>query len=148
MDGASRDDRVLPFEERYRSDVIALWEKCGLTRPWNDPDKDIDRKLTDENGAFFVLLRGDRVIGSVMAGYDGHRGSINYLSVDPDYQTAGLGKMLMNRCEAFLTARGCPKINLMVRQGNEKVLRFYEELGYAEEKAVALGKRLIPDTQP
>ena len=148
MDGASRDDRVLPFEERFRSEVIALWEKCGLTRPWNDPDKDIDRKLTDENGAFFVLLRGDRLIGSVMAGYDGHRGSINYLCVDPDYQTAGLGKMLMSRCEAFLTARGCPKINLMVRQGNEKVLRFYEQLGYAEEKAVSLGKRLIPDTQP
>jgi ribosomal protein S18 acetylase RimI-like enzyme len=148
MDGARMDDRVLPFEERYRSEVIALWEKCGLTRPWNDPDKDIDRKLTDENGAFFVLLRQDKLIGSVMAGYDGHRGSINYLSVDPDYQTVGLGKMLMNRCEAFLTAQGCPKINLMVRQGNEKVLRFYEQLGYAEEKVVSLGKRLIPDIQP
>jgi ribosomal protein S18 acetylase RimI-like enzyme len=145
VDGISTHDRVLSFEERYRSDVIALWDKCGLTRPWNDPDKDIDRKQTDENGAFFVLLRGERLIGSVMAGYDGHRGSINYLSVDPDFQTAGLGKMLMSRCEAFLIARGCPKINLMVRQGNEKVLRFYEQLGYAEETAVALGKRLIPD---
>ena len=61
-------------------DCFSSWEKCGLTRPWNDPDKDIDRKQTDENGAFFVLLRGDRLIGSVMAGYDGHRGSINYLS--------------------------------------------------------------------
>ncbi|GAB2206106.1 GNAT family acetyltransferase [Labrenzia sp. PO1] len=145
MDSTSTQDRVLPFEERYRADVIALWEKCGLTRPWNDPDKDIDRKQTDENGAFFVLLRGDRLIGSVMAGYDGHRGSINYLSVDPECQTAGLGKMLMSRCEAFLVAKGCPKINLMVRQDNDKVLRFYEQLGYAEESAVSLGKRLIPD---
>jgi ribosomal protein S18 acetylase RimI-like enzyme len=136
---------ISAFEERFRADVIALWHKCGLVRPWNDPDKDVDRKLTDRNGGFFVLLKDDLLIGSVMAGYDGHRGSINYLSIDPGHQSAGLGRMMMAHCEAFLIERGCPKINLFVRQGNEAVIRFYDHVGYEEEKAVAFGKRLIPD---
>ncbi|PVB62836.1 GNAT family acetyltransferase [Labrenzia sp. 011] len=137
---------IVPFEERFRSEVIALWEKCGLTRPWNDPDKDIDRKLTDRNGAFPVLLLNGKVIGSVMVSYDGHRGSVYYLSVDPAHQSEGLGQMLMAHCEDFLLGLGCPKVNLFVRRGNEGVMRFYEKLGYAEDAAVPLGKRLIPDS--
>lgn len=137
--------RIVSFEERFRAPVIALWEKCGLVRPWNDPDKDIDRKLTDRNGAFFLLLQADKLIGSVMVSYDGHRGSIYYLSIDPDLQAGGLGKQLMAHCEAYLTDLGCPKINLFVRRGNEQVMGFYESLGYAEEMAVPMGKRLIPD---
>ncbi len=136
---------IARYQEDYRAQIIKLWAKCGLTRPWNDPDKDIDRKLTDRNGAFFVLLKGREIAGSVMVSYDGHRGSIYYLSVDPDHQSAGLGKMLMEHCETFLLELGCPKINLFVREGNEQVLRFYEKLGFSEETAVALGKRLIPD---
>ncbi|MET1415705.1 GNAT family acetyltransferase [Roseibium sp. HPY-6] len=136
---------ITPFEERYRAQVIALWRSCGLTRPWNDPDKDIDRKLTDPQGGFFVLLKGNKVIGAVMAGYDGHRGAIYYLSIDPEHQSSGLGLRLMEHCEEFLIGLGCPKINLFVRQGNEAVKKFYDGLGYAPEKAVALGKRLIPD---
>lgn len=136
---------IAPFEERYRAQVIALWQACGLTRAWNDPDKDIDRKLSDPQGGFFVLLRDGKVIGSVMTGYDGHRGAIYYLSIDPEHQSAGLGRRLMEHCEAFLIGLGCPKINLFVRQGNEAVMKFYDDLGYAPEKAVALGKRLIPD---
>jgi len=136
---------ITTFEERFREDVIALWRKCGLVRPWNDPDKDIDRKLTDRNGGFFLLFLEDRLIGSVMAGYDGHRGAIYYLGIDPAHQSAGLGRMMMAHCEAYLIERGCPKINLFVRQGNETVIRFYDQLGYEEEKAIAFGKRLIPD---
>ncbi|WP_422038497.1 GNAT family acetyltransferase [Roseibium sp.] len=143
--GDQADAVIVPFEERYRSDVIDLWQSCGLTRAWNDPDKDIDRKLSDPQGGFFVLLKGETVIGSVMAGYDGHRGAIYYLSIDPAHQSAGLGRRLMEHCEAFLIGLGCPKINLFVRQGNEAVMKFYDDLGYAPEKAVALGKRLIPD---
>lgn len=140
------DMAIVEFDEAYRSEVIKLWEACGLVRPWNDPDKDIDRKLSDPQGGFFVLLRERRVIGSVMAGYDGHRGAIYYLSIDPTCQSAGLGRSLMEHCEAFLIGLGCPKINLFVRKGNEAVMRFYDELGYSEETATAMGKRLIPDT--
>lgn len=142
---SSPEPSISHFEESFRHDVISLWERCGLTRAWNDPNKDIDRKLTDKNGAFFVLLFGNQLIGSVMASYDGHRGSIYYLSVDPDHQSSGLGKLLMDHCETFLQELGCPKINLFVRRGNEQVLQFYEKLGYAEDQAVPLGKRLIPD---
>ncbi|WP_306144090.1 GNAT family acetyltransferase [Roseibium sp. MMSF_3412] len=136
---------IAPFEEGHRKEVISLWQSCGLTRAWNDPDKDIDRKLSDPQGGFFVLLQADKVIGSVMAGYDGHRGAIYYLSIDPEHQSSGLGRLLMEHCEEFLIGLGCPKINLFVRQGNEAVMKFYDGLGYAPEKAVALGKRLIPD---
>ena len=141
-----QDIEITAFEERHRSDVIALWTKCGLTRPWNDPDKDIDRKLTDRNGAFLVLTQAGSVIGSVMVSYDGHRGSIYYLSIDPERQSAGLGKMMMEHCERLLIDMGCPKINLFVRRGNEAVMSFYDKLGYSEDAAVPLGKRLIPDT--
>lgn len=139
------DLRIVRYEERFRAEIIALWESCGLVRPWNDPDKDIDRKLTDPSGAFFVLLKSGDVVGSVMTGYDGHRGSIYYLSIHPDHRSAGLGQMLMKQCEDFLIDLGCPKINLFVRRGNEAVMRFYEQLGFTEEAAVPLGKRLIPD---
>lgn len=139
------DLEVIEFEEKYRKDVIALWDACGLLRPWNDPDKDIDRKLTDKNGAFFLLVKEKAVIGAVMVSYDGHRGSIYYLAIDPKARSKGLGKLMMDHCEAFLLDLGCPKINLFVRRGNEPVMKFYEKLGYAEDAAVPLGKRLIPD---
>lgn len=136
---------ITQFEESHRQGVIALWEKCGLVRPWNDPDKDIDRKLSDANGGFFLLEQDGQVVGSVMAGYDGHRGAIYYLCIDPEHQAEGLGKRLMAHCEDFLIALGCPKINLFVREGNEPVLSFYDKLGYVRETSAALGKRLIPD---
>jgi len=143
---AAENAVFVPYEERYRDQVIALWEKCGLVRPWNNPDKDIDRKQADRNGAFLIVVLDDRLIGSVMVSHDGHRGSIYYLSIDPEHQAGGLGKRLMAHCESYLKNLGCPKINLFVRRGNEAVMAFYERLGYAEEAAVPMGKRLIPDT--
>jgi len=137
--------RITAFENRHRAEVIALWKKCGLVRAWNDPDKDIDRCLSNGSSTLFVLLDGDMVIGSVMTGYDGHRGAVYYLSVDPDRQSGGYGKQLMAHCEAYLTSLGCPKINLFVRKGNEPVQAFYRGLGYEEETSAAFGKRLIPD---
>ncbi len=144
MDDA-KEPAIIPYDDGMRQDVVALWDACGLTRPWNDPNKDIDRKLADPLGGFFVMVLDDRVIGSVMAGYDGHRGAIYYLSVDPQHQSAGYGRQLMDHCEAFLIGQGCPKINLFVRHGNEAVKKFYQDLGYSEETAVPFGKRLIPD---
>ncbi|WP_417691722.1 GNAT family acetyltransferase [Roseibium sp.] len=136
---------IVEFQEPQRAAVIALWQASGLVRPWNDADKDINRKLTDPVGRLFVVLDGAAVVGSVMVGYDGHRGTIYYLAVHPDHQSAGLGRRLMAHCEAYLLALGCPKINLLVRRGNDKARGFYDALGFSEDEAVSLGKRLIPD---
>ena len=125
--------------------VVALWQQCGLTRPWNDPVKDIERKLTDRNGAFWVVCQDDDVIASVMIGYDGHRGTINYLAIAPSFQRGGLGAELMRRAEAFLIDIGCPKVSFCVRKDNHSVLAFYDRLGYAADDVHFLGKRLIPD---
>ncbi|GAB4576618.1 MAG: GNAT family acetyltransferase [Roseibium sp.] len=137
--------RIVPFEELYRTRVIDLWKRCGLVRTWNDPDKDIDRKLSDRTGIFPLLVLEERVVGSVMASYDGHRGSVYYLGIDPEFRLHGLGHKLMAHCESYLTGLGCPKVDLFVRQGNEAVIRFYEQLGYTAETSVPLGKRLIAD---
>lgn len=136
---------ITGFAESDRAAIIALWQACGLTRPWNDPSKDIDRKLADPGGVFLVARLGGAVIGSAMVGYDGHRGSINYLAVHPQHQGGGLGRRLMQEAEAWLLQRGCPKINLMMRQGNSAAVEFYEKLLYSQDEVVVLGKRLIPD---
>ena len=136
---------IAAFAESDRAAVIDLWQACGLTRPWNDPSKDIDRKLSDPVGGFLVARLDGAVIGSVMFGYDGHRGSINYLAVHPSHQGAGLGRRLMHEAEAALLKLGCPKINLMVRRGNSGATGFYEKLCYLQDDVVILGKRLIPD---
>lgn len=133
------------FSSADTAGVVALWQECGLTRPWNDPVKDIRRKQTDKNGAFWVVCRGDEVIASMMIGYDGHRGTINYLAIAPAFQRSGLGAELMRRAEAFLIEIGCPKVSFCVRKDNLSVLAFYDRLGYAADDVHFLGKRLIPD---
>jgi ribosomal protein S18 acetylase RimI-like enzyme len=125
--------------------VIALWEKCGLTRNWNNPEKDIARKNTDQNGKFLIGQIDGILMASIMVGYDGHRGSINYLAVDPDHLGAGYGKILLAEAERLLISVGCPKINFCVRTDNDKVVEFYQKLGYAIEPVHLLGKRLIKD---
>ncbi|WP_439693765.1 GNAT family acetyltransferase [Curtobacterium sp. SP.BCo] len=126
--------------------VVALWEACGLVRPWNDPRRDIARKLTVQPELFLVAEdEHGEVVGAGMAGFDGHRGWVNYLAVRPDLQGGGLGRAFMAEFERLLTDLGCPKLNLQVRAGNEQVIGFYESLGYADDRTVSLGKRLIPD---
>ncbi len=125
--------------------VIALWDICDLLRPWNDPQKDIARKLTDRNGAFWVATKGDDIIATVMVGYDGHRGSINYLAVAPEFQRAGVGARLMQQAKALLVELGCPKVSFCVRKDNTDVLAFYDGLGYDVDDVHFLGKRLIAD---
>lgn len=133
------------FHERDRKAVIELWEVCGLTRPWNDPDKDISRKLTVQPELFFIGELDGEVVASAMAGYDGHRGSVFYLAVAPKHQGQGLGKALMKKVELVLESMGCPKLNIVVRSSNENVLAFYRNLGYTTDEVVSMGKRLIPD---
>ncbi len=146
-DGPMMESRIVvrDFRPEDAGAVVALWDVCGLIRPWNDPHKDIARKLTDSNGAFWVAMSGDDLIAAVMVGYDGHRGSINYLAVAPAHQRTGIGVRLMQQAEAFLIELGCPKVSFCVRKDNAAVLAFYDGLGYAVDDVHFLGKRLIPD---
>ncbi len=137
--------RIRPYAAGDETAVIALWEECRLTRPWNDPRKDIARKLAVQPELFLVGVLGDAIVATVMAGYEGHRGWVNYLAVSPEHQRKGLGKTLMQEVEKRLMERGCPKLNVQVRAANGEALQFYRRLGYAQDEAVALGKRLIPD---
>jgi ribosomal protein S18 acetylase RimI-like enzyme len=125
--------------------VVALWHACGLTRPWNDPHRDIARKMTVQPELFLIGTIDDLIVATAMVGFDGHRGWINYLAVDPSQRLRGHAREMMNEAERLLTARGCPKLNLQVRAGNDAVLAFYAALGYEVDGAVSLGKRLIPD---
>lgn len=136
---------IRPFESADTETVVALWTTCNLTRPWNDPREDIARKVAVADGMFLVATVDGRVVGSVMAGYDGHRGWINYLAVAPVQQGAGHGRALMAEAEARLAAVGCPKVNLQVRDTNTSALAFYEHLGYRVDAAVSMGKRLESD---
>jgi ribosomal protein S18 acetylase RimI-like enzyme len=126
--------------------VILLWEECGLVRPWNDPKKDIERKLRVGAELFLVGVVNDRVVATVMAGYEGHRGWINYLAVAPETQRTGLGREIMNEAERRLRAAGCPKINLQVRGDNNRAIDFYRAIGYVPDDVVGMGKRLETDS--
>ena len=137
--------QIRPYAEADEEAVVALWHACGLTRPWNDPHKDIARKLTVQRELFVVGEVEGRVVASVMAGFDGHRGWVNYLAVAPEMRGRGFGAALMRWIEEALTAVGCPKLSLLVRSSNTAVLDFYRHLGYAVDEAVPLGKRLIRD---
>nr|WP_145547760.1 GNAT family acetyltransferase [Variovorax boronicumulans] len=137
--------QIRPYLEADEAAVVALWQACGLTRPWNDPHKDIARKLTVQRELFLVGDVDGRIVASVMAGYEGHRGWVNYLAVAPELRGQGHGAALMRHVEQALRARGCPKISLLVRSSNSAVQAFYRRLGYAVDEAVPLGKRLIPD---
>ncbi len=141
---------IRPFEMADEAAAVALWRDCGLLRPWNDPHKDIARKQTVQPGLFLVALAPgadgvEAIVGTAMAGYDGHRGSVYYLAVAPGRQRLAIGRSLMERVEQQLLAMGCPKINVLVRSTNVQVMAFYEKLGYARDDALSLGKRLIPD---
>jgi ribosomal protein S18 acetylase RimI-like enzyme len=139
---------MLPIRSYRPTDeagVIALWQAAGLTRPWNDPRRDIERKLTVQPEMFLVIEDAGVLVGTAMVGYDGHRGWINYLAVAESHRRRGLGRRLMEAAERALTERGCPKINLQIRATNSSVIAFYAALGYAQDDVVSMGRRLIPD---
>ena len=137
---------IRPFDAADTEAVVQLWNDCGLTRPWNDPHRDIARKRSVAPELFCVGVdAGGRLMASIMIGYDGHRGWINYLAVHPAHQRQGNARHLVQHAERLLTVRGCPKLNLQVRAGNEAVIALYESLGYADDQSVTLGKRLIAD---
>ncbi|WP_417534757.1 GNAT family acetyltransferase [Marinobacterium stanieri] len=133
------------FAEQHRQALIALWTECGLVVPQNDPNKDIDRKLQVGADLFLLGVLDGEVVASVMGGYEGHRGWINYLAVKPSHQRKGYGQAMMAAVETRLREKGCPKINLQVRSTNTAVIAFYDALGYGNDNVVGLGKRLESD---
>ena len=133
------------FEEHDTETVVALWETVGLTRPWNDPRKDIARKLTVQPELFLVAEDGDELVGSVMAGYDGHRGWLYYLASSPARQGQGIARRLVAHAEELLIELGCPKVQLMVRPDNASARGFYDALGYEPFDTWSTGKRLVDD---
>ncbi|MGD9093967.1 MAG: GNAT family acetyltransferase [Anaerolineales bacterium] len=132
------------YEEKDEVAVAALWREVFPESPsWNRPELDIQRKLAVQRELFLVATHNVTLLGTVMAGYDGHRGWIYYLAVDPKYRHKGIATALMTSVEERLARIGCPKINLQVRAGNEDVIAFYEKLGYRIEPRVSMGKLLI-----
>ncbi len=138
-------ETIRPFVEADEEHVVALWHATGLVVPWNDPHRDIARKLTTQPELFLVAERSGQLLGTVMAGYDGHRGWVNYLAVTQAAQGGGLGRRLMEAVEEALAGRGCAKVNLQVRAGNAAAMAFYEALGYRRDAVVSYGKRLVWD---
>ncbi len=142
---------IRAFSPADADPVVALWHECGLVRAWNDPYKDIARKLGEQPELFLVACAGADgggegvIAGAAMVGFDGHRGWVYYLAVAPGMQRMSIGRALMARAEQLLIERGCPKLMLMVRSSNAAVVAFYRELGYGEESVIVMGKRLIPD---
>lgn len=137
--------RIRPFAPEDSGAVVALWHEAGVTRPWNDPLADIERKRAVQPELFLVAVDANQPVGVIMAGFDGHRGWLNYLAVAERYRGSGLGRRLVEAAEAELAALGCPKIQLQVRPENTKVLGFYEHLGYTCYEVVDMGKRIVDD---
>jgi ribosomal protein S18 acetylase RimI-like enzyme len=139
------DMEIRSFQDADEAEVIRLWERCGLLRSWNDPSRDIARKRDVQRDLFLVGTVDGVIVASAMAGYDGHRGWVNYLAVDPSWRRRGLGSAIMRAVEQRLTDLGCPKLNLQIRRDNLPAISFYERIGFAQEAVVSMGRRLESD---
>lgn len=138
---------IRPYLEDDKENVISLWKSCNLIREWNKPGLDIERKSFSSKDFFLVIEKDNKIIASIMIGYDGHRGVLNYLAVDAKFRNQGLGSRLVKLAEDKLKDLGCPKINLLVRVTNIEVKEFYKKLGFEmQEDVVIFGKRLISDS--
>ncbi|HEY1683782.1 MAG TPA: GNAT family acetyltransferase [Tepidisphaeraceae bacterium] len=138
---------IRPYRDADETQVVTLWERCGLTRPVNNPHRDIRRKLNVDRELFLVGVLNNKIVAAIMGGYDGHRGAVYYVGVDPDHQRKGFGRIIMMELERRLRELGCPKFNLLVRGENKKVIEFYQRLGFTVEDNVQMAKRLIDDSK-
>ena len=136
--------QIRPFRLEDEEAVALLWRQCNLVRPWNEPRKDMRRKLRVRPDLFLIGVLGDQIVATAMAGYEGHRGWLNYVAVAPDHQRLGVGRAFVTEAERLSREAGCPKIKLQVRTGNDRAIEFYRRLGYAMDEVVSMGKRLEP----
>jgi len=140
---------IRPYREDDEAAVAALWREIFPDAPaHNQPERDIWRKLEVQRELFLVATEGEELVGTAMAGYDGHRGWLYYLAVHPDFRRRGIGETLIGRVEAGLAAIGCPKVNLQVRADNIGAVAFYRRLGFDIEERVSMGKRLVDESEP
>lgn len=133
-----------PMRAQEEGAVIALWQVCGLTRPWNDPSADIALARARENSDILVAEQAGILTVTVMIGHDGHRAWVYYLAVDPDHRRKGLARVAMDAAEEWARARGVPKMHLMVRPENRAVMSFYDALGYEVGATTLMQKWLDP----
>ncbi|MFC2088254.1 GNAT family acetyltransferase [Calditrichota bacterium] len=140
-----KDFNIREYHSKDEKQVIELWYTCDLIVPWNNPKLDIERKLKVNPELFLIGELNDKVIASVMGGYEGHRGWINYLAVLPEYRGNGFAREIMKVVEQKLKNIGCPKINLQIRSSNKEVIKFYERIGYFDDHMTSMGKILSKD---
>ena len=133
---------IAPIEDGDVTAVIALWERCGLTRPWNDPAADIALARRGANSSVLIGRDGGAIIATAMVGHDGHRGWVYYVATDPDHRGKGHGRAIMNAAEEWLRLAGIAKMQLMVRSDNTRVQAFYESIGYDEQERILYAKWL------
>ena len=145
MSPVMNDLVIRSYRPQDEAAVIDLWLQCNLVLPQNNPKRDIKRKLKVNPEWFLVGIMGGHIVATCMAGYEGHRGWINYLAVSPHHRRQGIGRKIMEEAERLLSSAGCPKINLQVRETNREVIKFYERIGYTRDLVVAMGKRLERD---
>jgi ribosomal protein S18 acetylase RimI-like enzyme len=136
---------IRPFQPSDEAAVVQLWKECNLVVPWNDPLRDIRRKLRVQSELFLVGFVAGELAATVMAGYEGHRGWLNYLAVAPRFRRQGIGRKMVAEAEARLRQMGCPKINIQIRTGNAEVIEFYRRIGFKADDVVSMGKRLEAD---
>jgi ribosomal protein S18 acetylase RimI-like enzyme len=137
--------QIRAFQPADEEAVIDVWRECGLLRAVNDPHKDIGRKMAVRPDLFLVGIMEEKIVAAVMAGYDGHRGWLNYLGVLPAFRKRGLARLIVSEAERLLRLEGCAKINLQVRTENQGVIDFYRRIGYAVDDVMSMGKRLEKD---
>jgi ribosomal protein S18 acetylase RimI-like enzyme len=140
--------RIRAYQPEDAPAVLDLWLACQLVVPHNNSRQDIARKLRVNPEWFLVGELGGRIVATCMAGYEGHRGWINYLAVIPEHQRRGYARRMMEEAEQLLRQVGCPKINLQIRATNKGVIEFYRNLGFNVDEVVSMGKRLESDLPP
>jgi len=133
---------IAPIGDADVADVIALWQACGLTRPWNDPAADIALARRGPNSTVLIGRDGSTIVATAMVGHDGHRGWVYYVAVDPDRRGQGHGRAIMNAVEDWLRAADIPKLQLLVRRDNAKAGAFYQSIGYEEAETIVFAKWL------
>jgi len=133
---------IRPYIPDDESSVVDLWDQCNLIVPQNDPVLDIHEKLSFQPDLFLVGIVESSLIGTIMIGYEGHRGWINYLAVHPKYRKRGFGRQLMDHATKLLKSMGCQKINVQIRNSNRAVIEFYKAIGFSDDDVVGFGKRI------
>ncbi len=133
---------IAPIEDADIANVVALWQACGLTRPWNDPEADIALARRRPNSTVLIGREGATIVATALVGHDGHRGWVYYVAVDPDRRAQGHGRAIMTACEDWLRQSGIAKLQLLVRRENARAGAFYRSLGYAESQSITFAKWL------